>query len=715
MVQRRAVSARIREILREHAGGLSVSRIAKLAGVNRNTAARYLEKLLLSGQVEMRQLGMAKIYTLSQRLPQSAVLSMSSEYVMQLDTGLRVIFANDPFLHLLGATEKDLFGKQLQFTPVAQVFEHVWPDLAGHLTDGVSGSEWAGELDLPPLGRLFSCRIAPTVFDTGTRGVTLILEDITEQRIALDALADREARLHSIVQIAPVGIGIVVHRIFVYVNDRLCQMTGYSRGELIGQSAHMVYAGMREFEHAGRTISDMIKRTGLGTVESTWQRKNGSLIHVLLNSTPLNPSDLVAGITFTALDITERKRAEQALQESEEKFRMLFDNADDMITLHGMSEEGLPGRFIEVNRAGCARLGYTREELLGMSPSDILAPECIRQVRPNAEALLKDRHATFEMIHVAKNGRKIDEEISAHLFEFRGQKMVLALVRDITQRKRAEAVMREREETYRTLFENTGTATTLIDADTTIILANAEFEHLSGYTRQEIEGRMHWTDFVVPDDLKWMLKQHHLRRKDAKRALKHYEFRFVTRFREVRNIFMIIDVIPGTTRSIASLSDITERKRAGQSLQESEERYRRLIEASFDAVVIHKNGKVILANERSASVLGASSPQEIIGRDILDFVHERSKKDVIRRVKKMQSSKLTSVPVLEETFVRLDGVPVNVEVMAISFQDKGEFAIQVVFRDISRSREMETALAESVRQFRRLASQAQEGRNGSPI
>ncbi|MDO9035381.1 MAG: PAS domain S-box protein [Methanoregula sp.] len=142
-------------------------------------------------------------------------------------------------------------------------------------------------------------------------------------------------------------------------------------------------------------------------------------------------------------------------------------------------------------------------------------------------------------------------------------------IRDITELKQVQDEVRNAEERYRTIFENTGTATVLIEENTVISLANEEFERLSGYPRQEIEGKKSWTEFVVKEDLDRMLAQHRLRRERLEAALKHYEFRFVTKSGDIRHIFLTIDVIPGTKKSVASLMDITERKRAEEALKQT--------------------------------------------------------------------------------------------------------------------------------------------------
>jgi len=130
------------------------------------------------------------------------------------------------------------------------------------------------------------------------------------------ALKESEARLRSIFKAAPVGIGLVSRRILKEVNDRLCRMTGYPAEELVGQSARILYPTDEDYEYVGREKYRQITLRGTGTVETRWKRKDGRVIDVLLSSTPRDPDDLVNNVTFTALDITDRKLAEEKLKAS---------------------------------------------------------------------------------------------------------------------------------------------------------------------------------------------------------------------------------------------------------------------------------------------------------------------------------------------------------------------------------------------------------------
>ena len=144
--------------------------------------------------------------------------------------------------------------------------------------------------------------------------------------------------------------------------------------------------------------------------------------------------------------------------------------------------------------------------------------------------------------------------------------------KNITERKEAEEELKESEERYHTVFENTGTATMVVEEDMTISMVNTQCKKLCGYSKKKIENKMKWTDFIVPEDLE-KVKKYHIariaRRKTGKEPPTEYEFRFIDRKGSIKDIFLKIGIIPNTKKSIASLTDITERKQVERALQEA--------------------------------------------------------------------------------------------------------------------------------------------------
>ena len=169
------------------------------------------------------------------------------------------------------------------------------------------------------------------VFNGRVNGIVGVITDITERKQAEKALRESEEKMRSIIRAAPVGLGVVSNRVILDVNDRLCEMAGYTKEELIGKNAKILYLSDDEYEKVGREMYGQIEAHGTGTVEARCKKKDGEVLYLVLSITPLDPTDLSAGITFTALDITERIRTEEALEKRIMALTQPLDKAEDII------------------------------------------------------------------------------------------------------------------------------------------------------------------------------------------------------------------------------------------------------------------------------------------------------------------------------------------------------------------------------------------------
>ncbi len=147
----------------------------------------------------------------------------------------------------------------------------------------------------------------------------------------------------------------------------------------------------------------------------------------------------ITGLRWLLRDLSESTRTEQALRESEYHYQTLFDNAGDAIFIHNLT-----GRYLEVNRVACESLGYTREELLRMTPADVNAPELVSQIPDRIARLRNEDHIFFETIYVRRDGTTVPVELNSRMIDYAGGPAVLSIARDITERKRAEGVLMRR-------------------------------------------------------------------------------------------------------------------------------------------------------------------------------------------------------------------------------------------------------------------------------
>lgn len=201
-----------------------------------------------------------------------------------------------------------------------------------------AGLESAGRvtLEMPVRrqdGSVFQAIVSGAVLerDDLSRGVVFSIQDITERKLFESSLREREAKLAAIFRATPVGIGVAVGRVIREANETMCRMAGYDREELIGQSTRILYDSDVEFEQVGAELYSKLKTDGQMTGEITARRKDGSRFPMLLSASPLDLADLSRGIVFTSMDISERRKAEQAIKLSEEKHRLLFNSSNDAV------------------------------------------------------------------------------------------------------------------------------------------------------------------------------------------------------------------------------------------------------------------------------------------------------------------------------------------------------------------------------------------------
>lgn len=166
----------------------------------------------------------------------------------------------------------------------------------------------------------------------GTPMLGGISYDITEQKKAEGELRKSEARVKSIFSAAPVGIGVVVDRLFTEVNQKMCDLTGYTREELIGESSRILYPSEEEYLRVGKIKYARINKYGSGSVKTQFKTKDGSILDIFLSSTPIDPSNLSTGVTFTALDITELLKAQRDLEELNRTLENRVENRTAQLT-----------------------------------------------------------------------------------------------------------------------------------------------------------------------------------------------------------------------------------------------------------------------------------------------------------------------------------------------------------------------------------------------
>jgi PAS domain S-box-containing protein len=188
---------------------------------------------------------------------------------------------------------------------------------------------------------------------------------------------------------------------------------------------------------------------------------------------------------------------------------------------------------------------------------------------------------------------------------------VRGTAQDITELKTIENRLKESETFYKTLFEHTGTASILVDDDTTIIMANTQFEKLSGYSKEELEGKMSWKEMVLKEDLGMIENYHYLRRKGIKNPPGSYETRLINKEGNIRIILINVTRIPGTKKSIASITDLTELKKIEETLQTTLNRFYSILSNMRASVLLVTEENIVeFANQAFCDYFHFTEPPE---------------------------------------------------------------------------------------------------------
>ncbi len=264
------------------------------------------------------------------------------------------------------------------------------------------------------------------------------IRDITERRHMEETLKQSEERFSKAFQSSPAALSIatIEDGRILDANERLSDLFGYSRVDMIGRSAGELRLWDKPADR-DRMIAELRNSGFVRNAPARFRNCNGDLREVLWSGEAIRLGEKEVLLSLLH-DITDQKAAQDALKKSEERYRLLFNTISDAVFVHGLSADGKPDRFLEVNDVACQRLGYTREELLQMSPIDIDAPEGWALVPAAMQRLQAEKRAVWEGVHVSKDGTRIPVEIYNRLFDLEGTPTILSTVRDLTDRRRAE-------------------------------------------------------------------------------------------------------------------------------------------------------------------------------------------------------------------------------------------------------------------------------------
>ena len=427
--------------------------------------------------------------------------------------------------------------------------------------------------------------------------------------------------------------------------------------------------------------------------------RDGREITIDHSSSPLrDDKGRLTGAVLILQDITERKISENALRDSENRFRNLFDYATDAIFV-----QSLNGRIISVNNQACSLLGYTKDELLKMKFSELINESIIDNTFAIYSSLKEKGNYQFETRYRRKDSTFVDVEISMRLIELLDEEVVQLFVRDITERKQAQ----EKIDMLAMAVKNISECVSITDLEGKIMFINDAFESVYGYSKEEILGksitvvRSSHNPFNINDDIYNATVKGGWQGELINRAKDGREF----------PVYLSTSILKNekgeTAAHIGIASDITERKKAEEAVKQSEKRFQDLYDSAPDMYFsISPTGKVKSVNKFGADYLGYDI-DEIIGKEVWKVVHPEDKELVIERISDIFSRKVENSK-LEFRKVRKDGsvIWVNESTRLISDINGIPQELFIICRDITANREFQNAVLESEKKYRNLAKNA---------
>ncbi|MBN2224976.1 MAG: PAS domain S-box protein [Deltaproteobacteria bacterium] len=514
-----------------------------------------------------------------------------------------------------------------------------------------------------------------------------IARDVTDRKRTETALRESEDKYRSLVENLNDAICTTdLEGRVTYVSPVVEQVTGYTTQEIIGRPImDFIYPEDRPL------FSESYKKTLSGQkepLEFRAVRKDGNIIHVRTFSRRQYHNGVLLGLTGTITDITERVTAENARRESEEKYRLVVENAEEIITI------AVGDHLIFANRKALELSGYSREEALALPVTEMIHPDdrqmVLEQRKKRSEGETEPQF--FTMRFLKKDGRTVWLQNSVVPVIWEGKRAALNVATDITEQKQIEDALRESEEKYRLVVQNAGEGIAIAHGGVTRFV-NPIITRLLGYTSEEITSRP-FIEFLHPDD-RQMALDHHIKRTTLQEKPDVYLFRAVSKTGDIiwfENNGVLI-TWEGRPATLNFLRDITEQRKTEIALKESEEKYRMVVENANEIIIISQNGIIQFANDRIKDLFGCRA-QDVLSKHLSDIVIKKDRERLREEYQRLVSGKET-MPAYQYRATDIQGNIRNIEVSGIHITWEGQPAILSFVTDVTERVKAEKALQES--------------------
>lgn len=496
---------------------------------------------------------------------------------------------NKAHADFLGFSEKEIVGKKLSNLLV-------YPDEIElnrknnrkviKSRKSLSTEEWVHD----SLGNVYILKITRTPKLDQQRNVEYIVcsaEDITSRKFAENALANEKERLS--VTLASIGDGVITtdtHGKIVLLNKVAEDLTGWNlkwaKGRLLTNVFNIVD------EKTGDKVDSPVERALLAgkivefTSDTLLISKTGEQIPIADSAAPIKDKEgKTIGVVLVFRDVTKEREAQEKLKHSEEFANSIINGLPDSIAVMDIDEKIIATNdnweVAASNEEGICSLFKTDENCLSGCEG---LPIETKEISLGLQQVMRGETEKFEyeyQLIVEHKQRWFYLKAIPMSAEFPSK--VIITQTDITERKLAQEAVRESEEKYRTMFENTGTAMAILSEDLDLILTNAQTELLTGYSREYLQKN--WAKIIHPEDLVLMKQYHQERLEDAEKPPHQYEFQLIHNDGHIVNTLITVNLVPSKKNSIASMIDITQIKNMESDLRESKNKIEKLHEIAI--------------------------------------------------------------------------------------------------------------------------------------
>jgi PAS domain S-box-containing protein len=663
-----------------------------------------------------------------------------TDVICTLDMGLRFTYLSPSVVPMLGYSLEEALSTSLDRILAPASFSAVKKALAEELL--VEEEEYADPNRSRTLELEFLRKDGSTVWtevnatflrepNGRITDILAVVRDITGRKSVENSLRESEEKYRELVEnVNDVIYAADTNGLVTYVSPALESLIGYSPNEVLGRSfGEFIYGEDlgRAAEGFQEVLAGVLKQREYRLVS-----KSGEIRCVLTSSKPILEGGRVVGLRGMLADITERKLAGEAVRESEEKYRHLFEQLNDA----AMVADTETGVILDANEQAELLLGRTRDEIIGMHQSALHPPDRSEYYRELFTAhVAKGRATEFDGEVLRKDGSTVPVMMSAATLTLGGRRLIVGLFRDITERKQAERMLQESERRALALLNAPTDRVALIDRDGLLLALNGQMAESLGATADELVGACVWD--LVPSDLADSRKEQvdevfrsgqPLRVEDERAGVVYDNNLYpvigpegdvsavAVYARDITELKRAEDALRRSRDELETqveertadlmganeelLAEIAERRRAEKALRESEEKYRLLVEnAGYPITLLDRDGTVLFINPEGAENLGGAH-RGFIGKSIYDLLPDMAGV-LIERHQQMLRSGVGGI--FEDKFELPSGKQWFLSNIQPVKDSRGEtYAILVISHDITDRRLAQEALRQSEARYRTL-------------